>query len=105
MTTAEAVRGYWDSSPCGSTLVAAPHPENVIAEIHRLLRPGGQVRAMLYNRRSLCAVELWARQLIRGRFASVRSVLADCLESPGTKAYTERELREMFSAFRDVNVK
>jgi hypothetical protein len=31
-------------------------------------------------------------------------IYSNCLESPGTKAYTIREAREMFSAFKRVEI-
>ncbi len=36
---------------------------------------------------------------------SLKDILARHHESPGTKAYTEAEVRQMFSAFKDVKIK
>src|SRR5262249_51187991 len=79
------------------------HPERIIAEIQRVLRPGGQFIGMLYNRRSLRAVQRWVKHaLLRARpWRSLRSVLFD-IESPNTKAYTVKEVRQLFAAFADV---
>jgi hypothetical protein len=61
---------------------------------------------MLYSRRSWVAVGLWLRDaLTRGRPARTLSdVLASGLESPGTKAYTDREIRALFSRFAEVHL-
>jgi ubiquinone/menaquinone biosynthesis C-methylase UbiE len=85
----------------------AASPEAVVAEIHRVLRPGGRFIGMLYARRSLLAAQYWvAKALLAGRPAqSLRTVLSRHMESPGTKAYTERELRALFHAFSSVRVR
>lgn len=83
----------------------APNPERVVAEISRVLRPGGEVRAMLYARRSWFAIAVWARAVARGWLGTPTSAIARSLESPGTRAYTELELRELFATFVDVDVR
>jgi SAM-dependent methyltransferase len=82
-------------------------PERIIAEIHRVLKPGGLFIGMMYGRRSVTALRFWVRYaLLRGRpWRSVSDVLASHVESPGTKAYRVRELRELFAAFRVVTAR
>lgn len=77
------------------------HPERIIAEIRRVLRPGGSFVGMLYARRSVVAFKLWTRNaLMRGRpLRSFADVVASHMESPGTKSYTEREVRDLFAGF------
>lgn len=77
------------------------HPDRIIADVHRILRPGGSFCGMLYARRSPVAVKLWARHaLMKGRpVRSLRHVVANHMESPGTKAYTEPEVHKLFGAF------
>jgi ubiquinone/menaquinone biosynthesis C-methylase UbiE len=81
-----------------------PDTRGALDEVRRVLRPGGEARIMLYSRRSWVALGVWLKYgLGRGRpQRSVSSLLADHMESPGTKAYTQAELSELFSGFRDV---
>lgn len=84
----------------------ARNPENIVAEIHRTLKPGGEFRGMMYKRRSLAVFKEWLKHAaLRGQpWRSFGDVLAEHFESPGTKAYTLKEMRRMFAAFRDVHV-
>jgi hypothetical protein len=61
---------------------------------------------MLYARVSWVALRFWVRHaLLAGRpFRSVADVLAHHMESPGTKAYTKRELRRLFAATDDLRL-
>jgi SAM-dependent methyltransferase len=79
-------------------------PEAIIAEIHRVLRPGGLFLGMLYNRRALVTLRLWTRRgLLAGKpWRSFRDVLWHHLESVGTKAYTGSEINGLFSRFATV---
>jgi len=72
--------------------------------IRRVLRPGGEARIMLYSRRSWVALGVWLRYgVLRGRpQKSPTELLAEWMESPGTKAYTRAELDELFAGFSDV---
>lgn len=81
-----------------------PDTSRALAEVHRVLRPDGEARIMLYSRRSWLALGAWLRWgLGRGRpWHSISRVLSEHLESPGTKAYTETELDRLFARFRDV---
>jgi SAM-dependent methyltransferase len=83
-----------------------PDPRSALDGIHRVLRPGGEARVMLYSRHSWLAFGAWVRWgLLRGKpWLSISRVLAENLESPGTKAYTEPEIRELFSDFAAVDV-
>jgi SAM-dependent methyltransferase len=83
-----------------------PNTERAIAEVHRVLRDGGEARIMLYSRRSWVALGAWLRYgLARGKpWRTFTDVLAAHMESPGTKAYTDAELRGMFGEFSDVQL-
>ena len=72
-----------------------------------MLRPGGEARVMLYARHSWLAFGAWVRwALLRGRpWHSIADVLARHLESPGTKAYTEAEIRTLFEHFSSIDVR
>ncbi len=84
----------------------AEHPERIVQEIHRVLKPGGRFVGMIYGRRSWLALKFWFRfALLRGRpWRSVADVLALHMESAGTKAYTIREARQLFAPFAHVSV-
>lgn len=79
----------------------AERPDRVFAEVHRVLRPGGVFLGMLYARHSLVAYRKWVGNALRqGKpWRSLSSVIWDHMESVGTKAYTEREVRQLFREF------
>jgi SAM-dependent methyltransferase len=76
-----------------------PDTEKAIAELLRVIRPGGEMKIMLYNRWSIFAFNLWARHaLLRGQpWKSLGWALWNHMESLGTKGYTRAELRRMLS--------
>jgi SAM-dependent methyltransferase len=84
----------------------SPGTPRAIDEVRRVLRPGGSARIMIYHRASLTGLMLWARYaLLAGRpLRSLDDVYAHHLESPGTKAYSVREARELFREFSRVRV-
>lgn len=84
----------------------SPNTRRAVAEIFRVLRPGGLCRVMIYHRYSLVGYMLWLRYgLLAGRpFTTLNEIYAKYLESPGTKAYSEREARAMFVEFDGVTV-
>ncbi|HET7233533.1 MAG TPA: class I SAM-dependent methyltransferase [Longimicrobium sp.] len=84
----------------------AGRPGDIIREIHRVLKPGGRFVGMLYGRHSLVALRVWMRHaLLRGRpWRSLARVVGEHVESPGTRAYTVRELRALFDAFAEARV-
>ncbi len=59
---------------------------------------------MLYSRRSWVALGVWLRYgVLRGRpHKTPTELLADWMESPGTKAYTQAELDTLFAGFSGV---
>ena len=83
-----------------------PETAQAVAEVNRVLRPGGEARVMLYARHSWVAFALWARYaLLAGRpLRPLGWAVANHMESPGTKAYTTPELRRLFSGFTDVRL-
>jgi SAM-dependent methyltransferase len=83
-----------------------PDTKRALAEIHRVLRPGGEARIMLYSRRSWVAAGVWLRYgVAKGRpWKSISELLATHMESPGTKAYTQAELEDLFYGFSDVQL-
>lgn len=82
----------------------SPDTPRAIAEVHRVLRPGGVARVMIYHRWSITGYLLWLRYgMLAGRGLS--DVYARFLESPGTKAYTVEEAKRMFAAFDHVSAR
>jgi hypothetical protein len=61
---------------------------------------------MIYHKWSMVGVMLWLRYaLLAGKpWRSLRSVYAEHLESPGTKAYSIAEARQLFEDFVDVRI-
>lgn len=80
----------------------SPDTRRAMSEIHRVLRPGGEARIMIYHSRSIVGYLLWLRYgLLRRK--SLRDVYTSHLESPGTKAYTVDEARELMADFDTVD--
>ncbi len=84
-----------------------PDTEKALAEIIRICRPGGRVKLMLYHRKSLLAYFFWIKHaLLKGKpFRSRADVLYHHMESKGTKAYTEKEVRTMLKPYAVKNLK
>ncbi len=76
-----------------------PDTEKSIRELVRVIRPGGEMKIMLYNRNSLCSFHHWVKYgLLKGNpFRTFRDVLWHHMESVGTKSYTPAELRHMLA--------
>lgn len=77
----------------------SPDMEKAMAELVRVVRPGGEIKIMLYNRHSIYIFNQWVKfGLLRGKpLQSLRSILWNHIESAGTKGYTRGELAEIFS--------
>jgi len=88
-----------------------PHPERALAEIRRLVAPGGTLKLMVYHRRSWKVFWIVAVQG-RGRFWKTDELVAEHSEAqtgcPVTFSYTRRGGRELVeqAGFRvqDVSV-
>jgi SAM-dependent methyltransferase len=84
-----------------------PDTRVAMREVRRVLDHGGEARVMLYARYSWTGLRIWIQQaLLKGRpFRSLRDVFANHVESPGTKAYSLREIRDLFAEFDNVTVR
>lgn len=85
----------------------SPDTARAIREVWRVLRPGGTARVMIYHTRSLVGYMLWARYgLLAGKPGrSLADIYARHLESPGTKAFTVAQARQMFADFSQVDAR
>ncbi len=92
-----------------------PDTAGSIREVHRVLRPGGVAKIMLYHRHSLNYwVEIVLRrgvlglEFLRGR--SVEDIMSRVIEfsdhdaRPLVKVYSRKQVRELFGMFKDVRV-
>ena len=75
----------------------SPNTPRAVAELVRVVRPGGEIKVMLYNRRCLCIFKCWVRHaLLAGRpWKNFHWVMWHHLESIGTKGYTKAEVLRM----------
>ena len=92
-----------DTFDLGYSFGVLHHTPDTIAalkELVRVVRPGGDLKVMLYNRRSICALNTWVKHsLLKFRpWKSVHWAVWNHVESVGTKAYTRAELRHMLLA-------
>ena len=85
----------------------SPDTAQAFREAHRVLRPGGILRAMIYHRPSIVGLTLWARYgLATGRLnLSLTEVYARYLESPGTKGYTVAEAYRLLPPFSTCEIR
>lgn len=84
----------------------SPDTPKAVSEIHRVLKPGGEAKIMIYHTKSFVGYMLWFRYgFIRLRpFTSLKEIYSKYLESPGTKAYTVAEARALFKQFAKVEI-
>ena len=86
----------------------SPDTRRAFREVHRVLKPGGLFKGMIYHVYCPVSFMFWLRYgLLTGRpFKSFRQAVFENLESPGTKVYTRREAAGMLTeiGFREVNV-
>ena len=85
----------------------SPDTARAVAEVLRVLRPGGVARVMIYHKYSMVGYMLWARYALArlAPWRTLEEVYAEHLESPGTKAYSVRDARALFTGFDRVTIR
>jgi SAM-dependent methyltransferase len=98
--------GAFDFVYSWGVLHHTPDTARALGEVQRVLRPGGELCVMLYNRHSLVALQAWVLYgLLRGRpWSSLAAIIAAHVESPGTRAYRIGELRRLFGGLQSLRV-
>lgn len=88
---------FFDLAYSWGVIHHSPDTEKCLSELIRVTKPGGIIKIMIYNRRSLFALYRYLQcALFKGKpFQTFKTVLFNHQESPGTKAYTFKEARSM----------
>lgn len=98
---------YFDAVYSWGVLHHSPDTPKAVAEVWRVLKRGGKASVMIYHKWSLAGFMLWIRYALLGfrPWLSLTQIYAHYLESPGTKAYSVSEARQLFSAFGEVRIR
>jgi ubiquinone/menaquinone biosynthesis C-methylase UbiE len=83
-----------------------PDTPKALREVHRVLRPGGTALIMVYRVPSWSGYTLWALHCAARLepWKTPRQAIYEHLESPGTKAYTDDEIRALLADFASVRI-
>jgi ubiquinone/menaquinone biosynthesis C-methylase UbiE len=83
-----------------------PDTTRAVHEAIRVLRPGGRICVMVYSRHAWVSYGLWLRHgpLSRKPLRSISDVLHHHMESLGTKGFTKREARRMFTGVQPLSI-
>lgn len=84
-----------------------PHPERAVAAMRRVLKPGGELRLMVYNRWSYKVLGICVRGLCRGR-TDFATLIAEASEAqhgcPVTYVYTDAEVRRLLAGLTVLSI-
>jgi SAM-dependent methyltransferase len=76
-------------------LMYTPRPQRAVDEIHRVLRPGGEMLAMLHNRYSWFAILA---------LTSGTNLYDEARDPPINRLHTGRQARQLFGSFRRLRI-
>ncbi|MDP3710315.1 MAG: class I SAM-dependent methyltransferase [bacterium] len=107
--------GTFDFVLAWGCLMHMPDTEKAIREIHRVLKPGGRMAAMMYNKNSLhWWYYIWlSKGILRGKLLSMSAQqlanrYTDGVYQGGnqlTKFYSRKDIKKMFSMFNSCKVR
>ncbi len=81
--------------------------EKALGEFRRVLKVGGELKIMLYQKNSIVGYLLWIRYgLLNFRpFCGLDYIYRNHLESYGTKAYTKKDAEKLLKEYREIRIK
>lgn len=84
----------------------SPDTQKAILEVFRVLKPGGCAKVMIYHKWSMVGMMLWLRYALLAcrPWRNLSSIYSKHLESPGTKAYSIAEAKQLFDQFTNVKI-
>jgi SAM-dependent methyltransferase len=84
----------------------SPDTARAVAEVRRVLKPGGRARIMIYHKWSIVGLMLWTRYALLSLrpWRTLDTIYARYMESPGTKAYSVTGAKELFRSFDCVRI-
>lgn len=97
---------YFDLVYSWGVIHHTPNTEEAARELMRVCKPNGRILVMVYHRRSFVALQAWLFYgLLRGKpWRSAREILAEHLESPGTKVFAPNEALALFDGLKNAQV-
>ncbi|MFQ5590136.1 MAG: class I SAM-dependent methyltransferase [Phycisphaerae bacterium] len=85
-----------------------PNPAAAVAQCRRVLKPGGELRVMLYNSASYKVVWAWLKYVGRGRGWDWRKAIQYYAEAqtgcPVAQSYTDRQARDLLRHFEVISI-
>jgi SAM-dependent methyltransferase len=93
--------GFFDVACSMGVLHHIPEPAPVVAELHRALRPGGRLIAMVYNRRSYRHRVGYRLRRSRGETLEERVTRNDGTDNPYGRVYDQEDLRGLLAGFEE----
>ena len=97
---------YFDIVYSFGVLHHAKNTMKCISEATRVLKPGGILKIMVYSNFSATGIMLWLLYGLRKLkvFSNQEQIIFKYLESPGTKCYSNNELKKILEGFSLENV-
>ena len=95
---------YFDLVYCWGVLHHTPNPSRMVDEIYRVLKPGHLIKGMVHHHNSPIWLKTWFQYaFLKGRiFTSLSRVISEHQESPGTRAFTMKQIKNLFQPFSNL---